>query len=99
MVSAGINGYISDVSENPNIRAKQLWQFLGGKILFRLSCLSKGETVCSCGIHTIHPLINLHCFGKPSKYSLQEYPCNIATDGYTYDYKYLKGCHTIIFSN
>jgi len=95
---AGHNNYISDVSEDPKIRAKQLWQFLAGKIFFRLSCLSQGQSVCRCGTHTIYPFIDFPCHGKPSRYTLSEYPCNIVTDGYTYDYSNLKGCHKIIFS-
>ena len=98
MVSAGENSYISDVSEIPNMRAKQLWQFLAGKIFFRLSCLSQGQSVCRCGAHQILPFFDLPCQGKPTCYTLADYPCNIATDGYSYDYSNLKGCHKLIFS-
>lgn len=93
---AGENNYISDVSEDSHIRAKQLWQFLASKIFFRLSCLSQGQSLCPCGTHTIYPFITSPCFGKPSKYSVADYPCNIASDGYTYDYDYLSGCHELI---
>ena len=93
---AGQNNYISDVSEDSNIRAKQLWQFLAGKILFRLSCLSQGQSVCCCGTHIIYPFIDISCPGKPKRYTLYDYPCNIATDGYTYDYSKLRGCYRYV---
>lgn len=98
MVSAGEYGYISDVSELPNVRAKQLWQFLAGKIFFRLSCLSQGQSVCRCGTHTTVPFFYIQCSGKPSSYTLAEYPCDIATDGYNYDYSNLKGCSLRCFT-
>ena len=95
---AGKNNYISGASYDRKIRAKQLWQFLASKIFFRLSCLSKGHSVCHCNTHVIFPFYNVQCRGKQSKYSVSNYPCNIATDGYTYDYSNLKGCHKKIFS-
>jgi len=98
MLSAGKNGYISDVSELPHVRAKQLWQFLASKIFFRLSCISQGQSVCRCGTHAIFPFFDIPCSGKPSSYTLSEYPCDIATDGYTYNYSNLNGCNKIIFS-
>ena len=93
---AGHNNYISDVSEDPKVRAKQLWQFLAGKILFRLSCLSQGQSVCRCGTHTIYPFFDIPCPGKPTRYTLCDYPTNIATDGYDYDYSNLRGCYQYV---
>ena len=98
MISAGHNNYISDVSEDSNVRAKQLWQFLASKIFFRLSCLSQGHSVCHCNMHITLPFYDIHCPGKQSNCSVSNYPCNIATDGYSYDYSNLKGCNKIIFS-
>ena len=97
MITAGENDYISDVSENPNVRAKQLWQFLAGKEFFRLSCLSQGQYLCPCGTHTT-PFLTVKCSRfKPSRYSLADYPCDIATDGYVYNHSCLEGCHKKIF--
>lgn len=84
---AGHNNYISDVSEDPKIRAKQLWQFLAGKIFFRLSCISQGKSFCRC---------DTQCKYKPSMYTLSDYPCNIATDGYTYNHSKLRGCYNYV---
>lgn len=96
---AGKNNYIADVSDDSYIRAKQLWQFLTGKILFRLSCISQGQIICSCGIHTVYPFIDIPCTYKQSGYTLLDYPCNIKNDGYTYNYFNLKGSHKFVFNN
>ena len=95
---AGQDNYISDVSEDSNVRAKQLWQFLASKIFFRLSCLSQGNSVCHCNTHITLPFYDIHCPGKPTSFTVSNYPCNIATDGYNYNYSNLKGCNKIIFS-
>ena len=93
---AGHNNYISDVSEDSKVRAKQLWQFLASKIFFRLSCLSQGQSVCRCGTHITLSFFDIPCPGKLSSYTVIDYPCNIATDGYTYDYSKLRGCHRYV---
>ena len=100
-MKAGIGNYISDVSSDPKTRAIQLWQFLGGKVLFRLSCLSQGYQVCNtCGNHTKYPkeFDNVFQCYPTAKYSLREYPIHdIVNDGYTYDHNNLKDCHMLVF--
>ena len=92
-MNAGHNGYISGMSSDKKIRAIQLWQFLASKIFFRLSLLSNNKKVCEkCGTHTEFPF-ELDC-EKIQRYHLSEYPVpNLHSDGYTYNYKNLKGCH------
>ena len=46
-MNAGLNGYIYGISPDKHIKAIQLWQFLGCKVLFRLSMLSNGQFVCA----------------------------------------------------
>ena len=102
MRTGGEGGYIHNVSDDSKVRAKQFWQFLGGKIFFRISCISNGQYVCNtCGTHTYIPeLGKLFCTGKPKQYTLEDYPVeNIAKDGYEYNYKYLKNIHRSIFKN
>ena len=86
-MNAGVNNYISGISSDKHIKSIQLWQFLGCKILFRLSSLSYGQFVCKqCGLHTED---NIKCTNKiPSTYDLSEYPIqNIVSDGYTFNKK------------
>jgi hypothetical protein len=97
-MSAGYNGYISGISSDKRIKAIQLWQFIGSKIFFRLSLLSNNQKVCKiCGIHSEYPFTIL-C-KKNESYDLSEFPItNLSVDGYTYNYKRLKGCHKDIFA-
>jgi len=102
MRTCGVNGYIQDVSDDSNVRAKQLWQFLASKIFFRISCMSNGQFVCNkCGTHVYIPEIgNLFCQEKPKQYTLQDYPVeNIAKDGYEYNYKNMKNINKYVFSH
>ena len=96
MTVAGVNGYIHGVSSDTRTKATQLWQFIGTKIFFRLSCLSRNQSICKkCGTHTEFPFA-FPCT-KPEKYDLSEYPIrNIFSDGYTYNYSKLKGCHKFV---
>ena len=100
-MNAGVNNYISGISSDKHTKAVQLWQFLGCKILFRLSVLSQGHFVCKqCGLHTEFPCeLNMKCTNKiPSLYDLTEYPIqNIVSDGYTFDKNNIKDCHKYIF--
>ena len=102
--TAGVDEYISGISLDSKIKAIQLWQFLGSKVLFRLSCASFGENVCSCGIHieysTYISNLGIKCMTpKPSKYNLSDYPIHdIVHDGYEYNKKFLNGCHKLIFT-
>ena len=100
-MKAGINGYIEGISENPKIKAIQLWQFLGFQIFFRLSSLSNYQKVCNvCGNHTIYPSeFNITCIRKTKKYDLSNFPIpNISKDGYSYNKKNLKGCYKNVFN-
>jgi hypothetical protein len=100
-MNAGVNNYISGISSDKHIKSIQLWQFLGCKILFRLSSLSYGQFVCKqCGLHTEYPCeYNIKCTNKiSSTYDLSEYPIqNIVSDGYTFNKKKIKDCHKHIF--
>ena len=100
-MSAGVNGYISGISSDKHIKAVQLWQFLGSKILFRLSSLSQGYSVCNqCGLHTEYPCAyNMKCKNKkPHIYDLTEYPIQkIVSDGYIFHKNNIKGCCKYVF--
>jgi hypothetical protein len=100
-MNAGLNGYIYGISPDKHIKAIQLWQFLGCKVLFRLSMLSNGQFVCAqCGLHTEYPSeYNMKCYNKtPLKYNLEEFPVeNIVLDGYTFNKHNISGCHKYVF--
>ena len=96
---AGKNNYISGISSDKKTKVIQLWQFLGCKILFRLSLLSHNQTICDiCGNHTKYPY-EIKCkMKKTTKYNLSEYPIfDIVHDGYTYNYYNLKGKYKYVF--
>ena len=100
-MNAGVNNYIFGISTDKHTKARQLWQFVGCKILFRLSCLSHGQFVCKqCGLHMEYPCeFNMKCTNKiPSVYDLTEYPIqNIVSDGYCFNKHNIKGCHKYVF--
>ena len=100
-MSAGVDGYITGISPDPSIKAKQLWQFLCGKVCFRLSNISYSQRVCKiCGTHTEYPPeYNITCiYPIEKKWNLSDYPTtNIITDGYTYNHANLKNCHLYIW--
>lgn len=101
-MSAGVGEYITGLSPDPSIKAKQLWQFFCGKVCFRLSTISNSQEVCKvCGTHTKYPRNwNINCTTPIStkRWDLSGYPTlNIATDGYTYNKNNLKDCHKRIW--
>lgn len=76
-LKAGVNNYISGISSDPKTKATQLWQMLGSKVFFRLSCEKKGQHVCECGTHTEYPIeftrLGFKC-SAPKTRNLSEYP-------------------------
>lgn len=100
---AGVDNYISGVSSNTSIKNKQLWHYLTGKVLFRLSCMSNGQYVCHCGMHTEYSIeiqkLGLICKDQRKKVDLSEYPIHdIVHDGYEFNKQNLNGCHKLIFT-
>ena len=102
MTTAGIDGYIQDVSNVPAVRYRQLWQYIASKVFFRLSAYSHGQYVCeTCKTHTYFPQLgNIFCSGLDKKYmnvSLADFPIDcIHKDGYDYNYDSLNNSHKFI---
>ena len=94
MTTAGVEGYIKDVSRDPAVRSRQLWQYIASKVFFRLSAYSQGQYVCeTCKTHTYLPQLgNIFCSGNTATHtsSVFDFPIqNISKDGYDYNYEFL----------
>ena len=96
---AGKDNYIDGVSKDSHIKAKQLWQFLTSKVLYRILLISQGHKVCDvCGCHAqMPPIFNYTC--EPiNTYTVEDFPEDNLALNYRSNTYSIKGCHKLVFS-